>query len=166
MTATRTVKVCGQELRVEVRPGSGTGTPLLICCGMGISYEVFDLVVDALDPGIAIIRVDVPGVGGCPVRVWPYGFPELARLLAVLLDALGYQRVDVLGFSWGGALAQQFAVQYRGRCRRLVLICTSPGLPSIPGRPQVVGKMLTPKRFPGGGSRRGPVVRGGHRQSR
>jgi hypothetical protein len=44
MTATRTVKVCGQELRVEVRPGSGTGTPLLICCGMGISYEVFDLV--------------------------------------------------------------------------------------------------------------------------
>ena len=149
MTASRTVKVCGQELRVEVRPGSGTGTPLLMCSGIGISYEVFDLVVDALDPGIAIVRVDVPGVGGSPVRVWPYGFPELARLLAVLLDELGYQRVDVLGFSWGGALAQQFAVQYRGRCRRLVLICTSPGLPSIPGRPQVVGKMLTPKRFRG-----------------
>ena len=45
---------------------------------------------NALDPGIAIIRVDVPGVGGSPVRVWPYGFPELARLLAVLLDDLGY----------------------------------------------------------------------------
>jgi hypothetical protein len=74
-----------------VRPGSGTGTPLLICCGMGISYEVFDLMVDALDPGIAIVRVDVPDVGGSPVRVWPYGFPELARLLAVLLDELGYQ---------------------------------------------------------------------------
>jgi hypothetical protein len=81
MSATRTVKVCGQELRVEVRPGTGTGTPLLMCCGIGISYEVFDLVVDALDPGIAIVRVDVPGVGGYPVRVWPYGFPELTRLL-------------------------------------------------------------------------------------
>jgi len=99
------------------------------------------------------------------MAMWPYGFPELARLLAVLLDELGHQQVDVLGFSWGGALAQQFAVQYRCRCRRLVLICTSPGLPSIPGRPQVVVKMLTPKRFRGGPGR-GPAVRGGHRQSR
>jgi len=48
----------------------------------------------------------------------------------------------------------------------LVLISTNPGLPSIPGRPQVVGKMLTPKRFRGGGPRRGPAVRGGHRQAR
>jgi len=50
--------------------------------------------------------------------------------------------------SWAspeGALAQQFAVQCPGMCRRLVLICTSPGLPSIPGRPQVLVKMLTPK---------------------
>jgi len=149
MTACRTVRVCGQELRVEVRPGRGVGTPLLICCGIGISYEVFDLMVEALDPGIEIIRFDVPGVGGSPVRVWPYGFPELAGLLAVLLDDLGYQQVDVLGFSWGGALAQQFAIQCRGRCRRLVLICTSPGSLSIPGRPQAVGKMLNPKRFRG-----------------
>jgi|SRR6478609_911826 pimeloyl-ACP methyl ester carboxylesterase len=116
--------------------------------------------VQALDPGIEIIRVDVPGVGGSPVRVWPFGFPELAGLLAVLLDQLGYQQVDVLGFSWGGALARQFAVQYRGRCRRLVLICTSTWLLSIPGRPHVVGKMLNPKRFRGAGPRRGPAVRG------
>jgi len=142
MTASRTVKVCGQELRVEVRPGSGTGTPLLMCCGIGISYEVFDLVVDALDPSIAIVRVDVPGVGCSPVRVWPYGFWSW-RCCWMSWVTSGSTT------SWaspGGALAQQFAVQYPGRCRLLVLICTSPGLPSIPGRPQVLVKMLTPKR--------------------
>jgi len=38
-----------------------------------------------------------------------------------MLDRLGYQQVDVLGLSWGGALAQQFAFQHRCACRRLVL---------------------------------------------
>ena len=103
-------------------------TPLLLLSGIGIGYEVFDRLIDALDPDIDIIRVDVPGVGGSPVALLPAGFPQLAGLLAALLDDLGYRQVDVLGFSWGGALAQQFAVQYPSRCRRLILMSTSTGL--------------------------------------
>lgn len=147
--STGTVTVRGQQLRVEVRPGNGNGIPLVLCSGIGISYQVFDRLIEALDPGIEIIRFDVPGVGGSPVRAWPYGFPELAQLLAGLLTELGHQQVDLLGFSWGGALAQQFAFQYRDRCRRLVLVSTSPGALSVPGRPDVLAKMLTPKRFRG-----------------
>jgi pimeloyl-ACP methyl ester carboxylesterase len=41
-----------------------------------------------------------------------------------MLDKLGYQHVDALGISWGGALAQQFALQNRWRCRRLILVST------------------------------------------
>jgi hypothetical protein len=166
MTATRTVKVCGQELRVEVRPGERH------------RYAAVDVLrhwdqLRGFRSGGRCPRsghCDRPGrrsgcrwLSGPGLALWFSGADPAA---AVLLDELGCQRVDVLGFSWGGALAQQFAVQYRGRCRRLVLISTSPGLPSIPGRPQVVGKMLTPKRFRGGGPRRGPAVGGGHRQSR
>ncbi|MET0863393.1 MAG: alpha/beta hydrolase [Nakamurella sp.] len=144
-TTTRTLQICAQQLRVGIRPGNGTGTPLLLCSGIGISFEVFDLLVDALDPDIEIIRVDVPGVGGSPDRLVPYSFPELAGLIAGLLDQLGYSKVDVLGFSWGGALAQQFAVQCRDRCRRLILVSTSTGMVSIPGNPEALSRMLTPQ---------------------
>ncbi len=144
-------RVHGHELRVDVRiagaNGGGSGTPLLLLSGIGIGYEIFDRFVEALDPGIEIIRVDVPGVGGSPAPLLPAGFPQLAALLAALLDDLGVRSVDVLGFSWGGALAQQFAVQYAGRCRRLILMSTSPGILSIPGEPLVLGQMLTPQDF-------------------
>src|SRR6476620_2615594 len=58
----RQVTVGHQRLRVDVRTGDGTGTPLLMCCGIGTSFELLQSLVDALDPGIDIIRFDAPGV--------------------------------------------------------------------------------------------------------
>lgn len=136
-----------QDLRVEIRHGKAGGTPLLLCGGIGVSFESFDLLVEALDPDIEIIRVDVPGVGGSPLSPLPMGFPQLAWMLSRMLDDLGYRQVDVLGFSWGGALAQQFAAQHRNRCRRLILISTSTGVMSIPGNPTVLAKMLRVESF-------------------
>ena len=143
-STTGQVTVGDQQLRVDVRAGNRTGTPLVMCCGIGASFEVLQPLVDALDPGIDIIRFDAPGVGGSPVGALPNGFPQLARMLDRLLDELGYDRVDVLGFSWGGALAQQFAVQHAGRCRRLVLISTNTGVLSVPAALSVLAKMVTP----------------------
>src|SRR5262249_57347944 len=93
------------------------------------------------------IVFDVPGVGGSPAPRLPYRPWTLVRLTAQLLDQLGYGEVDVLGVSWGGALAQQFAFQQGGRCRRLVLAATSPGHLMIPGRLTVLLKMATPRRY-------------------
>jgi len=50
-----------------------------MCGGIGASFEVLQPLVDALDPGIDIIRFDVPGVGGSPVAALPHTFPQLAR---------------------------------------------------------------------------------------
>ena len=146
MTATSSrqrIVICNQRLRVDVRPGAGTGTPLVMCSGLGAGFEALQPLVDALDPGIDIIRFDVPGVGGSPVGALPLGFPQLAWMLKRILDELGFDLVDVLGFSWGGALAQQFAVQHARRCRRLVLISTSTGVLSVPARPWVFAKLST-----------------------
>ena len=64
-----------------------------------------------------------------------------------MLDVLGHQEVDVLGISWGGGLAQQFAHQYPWRCRRLILASTSTGGISVPGRLDVLAKLLSPRRY-------------------
>jgi poly(3-hydroxyalkanoate) depolymerase len=146
-TATWRSRIYHQDLRVDVRPGKPGGVPLLLLGGIGVSFEGFDLLVEALDPGIEIIRVDVPGVGGSPTSPLPLGFPQLAWMLAQMLDDLGYRQVDVFGFSWGGALAQQFAAQHRKRCRRLVLVSTSTGIMSIPGNPRVLAKMMRVESF-------------------
>src|SRR5215469_8657799 len=118
----RTITVRGQRLRIAVRPGKGTRTPLLLINGIGANLEVLQPFVDALDAAIEVIRFDVPGTGGSPAPLFPYRFSMHAWLASKLLEQLGYQQVDVLGVSWGGALAQQFALQYSARCRRLILV--------------------------------------------
>ena len=52
-----------------------------------------------------------------------------------------------MGISWGGALAQQFVRSHPGRCRRLVLAATSAGVVMVPGRPKVLAKMISPRRY-------------------
>ncbi|KXX58754.1 poly(3-hydroxyalkanoate) depolymerase [Rhodococcus sp. LB1] len=145
----RYVEAAGQRIRVSIRTGSaGTrGVPLVLCNGIGASYEVLDPLVAQLDPQITVIRFDVPGTGGSPASAAPYGFAYLAWVLGRVLTTLGLGVVDVLGLSWGGALAQQFAIQNPRRCRRLVLAATGTGALMVPGTPRVLAKMLTPRRF-------------------
>jgi poly(3-hydroxyalkanoate) depolymerase len=116
-------------------------------CGIGAAFEVLQPAVDALDPGLEVIRFDVPGVGGSPVGPVPYTFPALAWMTRRLLHRLGYQQVDVLGFSWGGGLAQQLAAQHPGTVRRMVLVSTATGVLMVPGSPATLLKMVTPRRF-------------------
>jgi poly(3-hydroxyalkanoate) depolymerase len=138
--------VGGQTLRVGVRRGDEALPPLLLFNGIGASVEMVAPFIEALD-GRAAIIFDVPGVGGSPAPALPYRPSTLARLGARLLDQLGHDQVDVLGVSWGGAPAQQFALQYPARCRRLVLAATSPGHLMVPGRPSVLLKMASPRRY-------------------
>ncbi len=49
-------------------------------------------------------------------------------------------RIDVSGVSWGGGLAQQFAYQYPGFCRKLVLAATAPGVTMVPGSAERAGQ--------------------------
>ena len=131
----RTVTVRGRSLRVAVRGGIPEWPPLLLCNGIGASLELLRPFVDALDPRREVVRFDMPGIGGSPGPVVPYHLWTLAPLLSGLLDQLGYQQADVLGISWGGGLAQQFAVQCPSRVRRLVLVAASPGVLMVPGHP-------------------------------
>src|ERR1700741_5591463 len=137
------VSAGGQRIRVNVR--HGTGVPLVLCNGIGASMEVLDPLVEQLD--CTVVRFDVPGTGGSPTSLLPYGFPYLAWVLGRVLSKLGIGGVDVLGLSWGGALAQQFAFQHPRRCRRLALLATGTGALMVPAHPRILAKMITPRRF-------------------
>ncbi|MGZ4508985.1 MAG: poly(3-hydroxyalkanoate) depolymerase [Blastococcus sp.] len=143
----RTLTAAGRTLRVAVRPGTDRSTPpLLLMNGIGASLEVLQPFVDALDERRTVIRFDVPGVGGSPRPVVPYNLATFSPVVAGVLKRLELDAVDVLGLSWGGGLAQHFAVQHRRRVRRLVLAATGTGTLMVPAHPRVLGRMLTPRR--------------------
>ncbi len=152
-TEARNVTVGGQVLRVAIRPGRPNGAgdpprcPLLLINGIGANLELLEPFVTALDPAVEVIRFDPPGVGGSPPPPGPYRFSGLCRLIAAMLTELGYDRVDVLGISWGGGVAQHFAASQRARCRRLVLVATAMGTPMVPARPAVLARLVTPRRY-------------------
>jgi poly(3-hydroxyalkanoate) depolymerase len=149
-TEVRTLAIDGRQLRVGVRrraTGRYARIPLFIINGIGASLELLEPFVREVDPAVEVIRFDPPGVGGSAEPPGPYRFTGLCRLIARMLTELGYPVVDVLGISWGGAVAQHFAAFQRGRCRRLVLVATAPGALMVPARPSVLVRMLTPRRY-------------------
>jgi poly(3-hydroxyalkanoate) depolymerase len=142
----RMLTVRGRVLRVAVREGAQDLPPLLLCNGIGASLELLQPFTGALSRRREVIRFDMPGVGGSPAPVIPYHLITTAPLLDGLLDQLGHEQADVLGISWGGGLAQQFALSRPDRVRRLVLVATAPGALMVPGHPRVLRRMLTPRR--------------------
>ena len=142
------VDVDGIRIRAAIR---GEGRPLLLVMGIGGNIEMWEPFERALDgSGIQTITFDAPGVGESTSWRRPRRMGGLARAVDHLVGALGYEAVDVLGVSFGGALAQQLVRQFPDRVRRLVLAATAPGVPGLgglPGRPSAMLALATPYRY-------------------
>lgn len=107
---------------------------LLLFNGIGASVETVMPLVTSFER-TRVIAFDVPGVGESPAPLLPYRMHDVASLAAGLLDQLGVDSADVLGVSWGGAAAQEFAIRHRHRCRTLTLAATGAGFVTVPGQP-------------------------------
>ncbi len=142
----KTLDIDGQILRVAIRPGSSDILPLLVFNGIGANLELIKPFADELE-GVEVIAFDAPGTGGSSTPKLPYRFPGLVRLVSKMLDEMNYGQVNILGVSWGGALAQQFAYDHPYRCNRLVLAATSMGSVAIPAKLSVLLKMASPRRY-------------------
>lgn len=118
----------GLALRI-VRAGSGP--PLLLVNGLGAAAETWAPLAGSLK-GLELVAVDLPGTGGTPPVRRPLRMAGLARIVAGLLDALEREKIDVLGYSFGGVVAQELAWRAPERVSRLVLCATSPGVGSLP----------------------------------
>jgi poly(3-hydroxyalkanoate) depolymerase len=141
------VTVGSNVLRAAVWKHKGSRPPLLFFNGIGANIEVIAPFAEALTDR-DVITFDPPGVGGSGTALYPYRPWQLARMAAAVLDALGYQgKVDVMGVSWGGAMAQQFAFQFSSRVRRLILCATAAGVLMVPGHPKALLKLAHPRRY-------------------
>lgn len=138
----------GRKLRVAVwRSTSHDGhLPLLFFNGIGANIEAMAPLAAALHER-DFITFDMPGVGGSPDPVVPYNAIMMARIAALLLDKFDMPVVDVMGVSWGGAMAQQFAFQNAEQTHRLILAATSAGMLMVPGKPAALVKMADPRRY-------------------
>src|SRR5438128_623148 len=104
--------------------GRGSGPPLLLVHGLMVSGEMFQPVIEQLATRHRVIVPDLRGHGRSRGLPPPYTAAQLASDLARLLDHLGIDSTAVLGYSQGGAIAQQLVLNYPQRCERLVLACT------------------------------------------
>ena len=140
--------VGGRELRVARwrwdQPSDHP--PLLFFNGIGANIEAVAPLADAL-PDRAFITFDMPGVGGSPDPVVPYNPFLMSWHASDLLERFGARQVDVMGVSWGGAMAQHFALQHAGQVRKLVLAATTAGMLMVPGKLSALSKMADPRRY-------------------
>ena len=141
-------QVDGRTLRVAVwRTDKPTGKlPLLFFNGIGANIEAMAPLAEMLDDR-DFLTFDMPGVGGSPEPVVPYNAWLMSRIAAQLLDRFDMPRVDVMGVSWGGAMAQQFTLQNSARVNRVILAATTAGMLMIPGNPAALLKMADPRRY-------------------
>lgn len=136
-----------QELRTaRWRGGNPAAVPILFFNGIGANLELAQPLAESF-PDRDIITFDMPGIGGSPTPRLPYRPWWVARVAAKLLDAHGFDKVDVIGVSWGGGGAQQFAFQYPRRTRKIILAATTSGMTMVPGSPKVLSKMASPRRY-------------------
>jgi poly(3-hydroxyoctanoate) depolymerase len=131
-------RICVTEL--------GQGKPLFLVPGIGCSADLWQPFMRYF-PNRRIVSFDAPGAGRSSTPLCPVPVASLAVLAAAVLDSRDIECTDVVGFSYGGAIAQQLAYDYPERVRKLVLAATSCGLGSFWGSPNAMAAMATPLRF-------------------
>jgi pimeloyl-ACP methyl ester carboxylesterase len=122
---TRFVEVDGTRFAYR-RFGNPTGAPIVLLQHFMGNLDNYDAAItDALAGGREVILTDNAGVG-LSTGAAPRTVEGMARDAASLIDALDLDLVDLFGFSMGGFVAQQIAVDRPERVRRLVLVGTGP----------------------------------------
>jgi 3-oxoadipate enol-lactonase len=115
----------GVHLAYEDR---GEGEPLLFVQGLGYDRLGFGPLPELLAEHFRVITFDNRGVGDSDVPEGPYSVPQMATDAIAVLDDTGVASAHVLGVSLGGFIAQELALTYPERVRKLVLMSTAPSL--------------------------------------
>ncbi len=119
-----TVTANGIEIYHELH---GEGPRLLFVNGSGATLESTGMMLAPYAARFEVLAFDQRGLGRTSIPDGPYEMADYAADAAALLDAVGWDSCGVTGTSFGGMVAQEFAVTFPERVERLALVCTSPG---------------------------------------
>ncbi|QSW92862.1 alpha/beta fold hydrolase [Rhizobium lentis] len=114
-----TLPVNGIDYYYEIR---GEGEPLLLLHGGLGQIEMFTPIMPVFTDHRQVIAVDLQGHGRTPLGKRPIELPAIGADLAILVKQLGYDKVDVFGYSFGGGVALNMAANAPDRVRRLVIL--------------------------------------------
>jgi poly(3-hydroxyoctanoate) depolymerase len=134
------LSVQGLRTRVDVQ---GDGPALLLVNGIWGELAAWRPVLPYVT-GFRTIAFDAPGIGDTEIPPYPMSLPALGRFTMGVLDAVGVDRANILGMSFGGLVAQQMATIAPNRVDRLVLVSTMSGLLHLPGQPAALLRLLNP----------------------
>jgi pimeloyl-ACP methyl ester carboxylesterase len=119
-----TVVANGIEIYFERR---GRGPRLLFFNGSGATLETTAPMIEPFAECFDVLAHDQRGLGKTSIPPGTYEMADYAADAAALLDAVGWESCRIVGVSFGGMVAQEFAVTWPERVDRLALLCTSPG---------------------------------------
>jgi poly(3-hydroxyoctanoate) depolymerase len=132
-------------LRIHVAE-EGAGLPLVLVNGLGGNTRMWRPFANQF-PNRRIICFDAPGTGHSGTPMSPVPVAMLAELVVSVLDHLDIKRADILGYSYGGAVAQQLAHDHPDRVRRLVLAATTCGVGAAMGSMRAWAVLSTTMRY-------------------
>ena len=105
----------------------GDGPPLLFFNGSFSTLATSRPLVQVFGSRLHTVAHDQRGLGKTSIPPGSYTMADYAADGLALIDAMGWETCRVAGISFGGMVAQEFAVTNPDRVERLALMCTSPG---------------------------------------
>lgn len=127
-------KANGMEIAYDLL---GTGEPLLLIGGFGMTREFWGGLPLALSERFRVVSYDNRGSGKSSVPAEPFTIADMAADAIGLMDSLQIQSACIFGVSMGGMIAQMLCAGYPTRVRRAILGCTTHGGPNgIPSPPE------------------------------
>jgi len=139
------VSVNGFSLYYEIQ---GDGEPVVLIPGFAAGRETWVLQTPSLSRDFRVITFDPRGVSESDKPEGPQSISLLADDLAHLLQALGISKAHIVGASFGGFVAQEFALRYPFMTRKLVLCCTSFGGPKhVQPEPETLKMVAAAKKL-------------------
>ncbi|MDX6451608.1 MAG: hypothetical protein QOH16_1657 [Gaiellaceae bacterium] len=118
---------------------TGTGTPVLLINGQGMTLDSAWRTIDVLARSFRVLAFDNRDTGRSSFTPLPYSVFQMADDAIAVLDAADVESAHVYGISLGGIVALDLALRHPDRVRGLVLGATTPGGPTaIPHDPQTL----------------------------
>ncbi|PRZ44416.1 pimeloyl-ACP methyl ester carboxylesterase [Antricoccus suffuscus] len=139
-------RVVAGNVEMAVTQYDGPGHPLVLINGLGTHQQMWNPLVAGLTTS-KVVTFDFPGIGRSHVLGVPQSMSGFASLVERVVDDLGLEQPDLLGYSFGGMVAQEFAHTRPDRVRRLTLVGTAPGVGAVVGYPSAMLALATPMRY-------------------